>query len=242
MNKKKENIRNCSLDNIKKLENLIGIKFHNQDLLKEALTHKSYAVEMLPPWGNNERLEFLGDSLLSAIVSAYLYKKYPEEDEGTLSRLRANLISRETLLSWAKEINLGKYIYLSRGEEASRGRERESILANAYEALVGAIYLDKGYALTEKFVLKKLELKKHIRIKDYKSRLQEIVQSKYKLIPEYKVLKESGPDHEKTFEIGVYFPYPTASARKRIVGRGIGKSKKEAEQEAAKNALSKITK
>jgi len=220
---------------IKELEKIIRIKFRNQQYLTEALTHKSYAVESAPPVRDNERLEFLGDSLLSAIVSSYLYKIYPEDDEGHLSQRKAQLVSRKTLYTWAKEINLGKYIYLSHGEETTGGRERESILANAFEALLGAIYLDKGYTGAEKFISQRLKEKKIIRKIDYKSQLQEIIQKKYKLVPEYWVIKESGPDHNKTFEIGIYF-------KKKILGRGIGKSKKEAEQEAAKNALKQLKK
>lgn len=217
----------------KELQKVIKIKFRNQRFLTEALTHKSYAIESVPPVRDNERLEFLGDSLLSTIVSSYLYKAHPEDDEGLLSQRKAHLVSRKTLYHWAKEINLGKYLYLSRGEEATGGRERESILANAFEAVLGAIYLDKGFTGAEKFILQRLKQKKFVQKIDCKSQLQEILQGKYKLVPEYRVIKESGPDHNKTFEIGVYF-------KKKLLGRGMGKSKKEAEQEAAKNALNKL--
>lgn len=220
-------------DETKKLQKLIKVRFCNQNLLIEALTHKSYAIET---GGRvyNERLEFLGDSFLAAVVSSYLYRTYPQEDEGLLSRRKAHLVSRQTLFTWAKEIDLGKYLYLSRGEETSGGRKRESVLGNAFEALLGAIYLDQGFAKVEKFLLPRLKQLKIVQQVDYKSQLQEIIQRKHKLVPDYHVLQESGPDHGKTFEIGVYF-------KKKLLGRGTGKSKKEAEQEAAKNALEKIT-
>jgi ribonuclease-3 len=228
-----DNKSEAKKDVTKELQKVIRIKFHNQQLLNEALTHKSYAVETVPPRRDNERLEFLGDSLLSAIVSSYLYKTRPQDDEGLLSQQKAQLISRKTLYNWAKEINLGQYICLSRGEETTGGRERESILANAFEALLGAIYLDRGYPTLEKFILQRLKQKKFVQRRDYKSQLQEIIQGKHKLVPAYRVIKETGPEHNKTFEIGVYF-------KKKILGRGTGKSKKEAEQEAAKNALEKL--
>ncbi len=233
LNRMSSNTIEIKKNTIKELEKIIGTKFRNPKFLTEALTHKSYAAETVSSISDNERLEFLGDSLLSAVVVSYLYETYPKEHEGSLSQRKAQIVSRKTLYIWAKEINLGKYIYLSYGEEATGGRERESILANAFEAVVGAIYLDRGYKSVEKFVLERLKGRRIIRKTDYKSEVQEIIQGKYKLLPEYRVTKETGPDHNKTFEIGVYF-------KKKLLGRGNGKSKKEAEQEAAKNAYKKI--
>lgn len=214
------------------LEDIIEVKFKNKKLLVESLSHRSYSAESEDK-KSNERLEFLGDSVLSAVVSTYLYDAYPLEDEGTLSRLKSVLISRKTLYRWAKEINLGKYLYLSYSENITGGRARESILSNALESLFGAIYLEKGYDELRKIVFKRLESKKRIIERDYKSRLQEIVQQKYKLIPEYEVVSQQGPDHDKTFEIEV-------KIKKQVLGSGMGKSKKEAEQEAAKKALKRI--
>lgn len=211
------------------LENLIGIHFKNYKYLEEALTHKSYAVEHNKKlW--NERMEFLGDSILSAIVADYLYTTYPDLSEGELSRIKSQLISREALYYWAKELKLNKFILLSSGEEATGGRNRKSILSNALESLLGAIYLEKGYEEVKNFVVKSISKKQHALNTDYKSCLQEIVQKRYKILPTYVVTKESGPEHDKTFEVEV-------GLRNTVLGRGKGKSKKAAEQAAAREAL-----
>ncbi|MBU0952083.1 MAG: ribonuclease III [Elusimicrobia bacterium] len=213
-----------------KLENLIGIEFQNKKLLDEAITHKSYAIETNKDYWN-ERLEFLGDSVLSCVIADYLFTIYPGSAEGHLSRIKSQFVSRQMLTMWAKELNLGEFILLSKGEETTGGRERESILSNALESLLGAIYLEKGFKTAKKFITAYFSEKKLTADFDLKSKLQEIIQAKYKILPVYTVIKESGPEHEKCFEIEV-------SVKKKVLGMGKGKSKKEAEQQAAKQALS----
>lgn len=211
------------------LQRKLGYAFKNAQFLTEAVTHKSYATEQ----GHscfNERLEFLGDSILSAVVAHYLYDRYPEEDEGRLSKLKAILVSRPSLTRWAKELELGSDIFVGAGEEASGGRSRPSIMANALEALIGAIYLDGGYAPAEAFIRQWLARQQDLPETDYKSQLQEIVQKKHKVPPSYTLLEEQGPDHDKTFLIAVKI------FNKRL-GMGSGKTKKEAEQAAARDAL-----
>lgn len=214
------------------LERSIRFKFKNGRLLLEALTHKSHAIEN---GGRlfNERLEFLGDSILSAVTAHWLFKRYPSDDEGKLSKLKSQLVSRATLVTWARDISLGKYILMSPGEESTGGRERESLLANALEALIGAIFLDDGFSKSQRFILKFLSKKKRIVETDYKSKLQELIQKRYKIPPAYILTEESGPDHNKTFHMEVRI-------RKRLLGLGEGRSKKEAEQSAAFQALKKI--
>ncbi len=216
---------------MKNLEKLIKFSFKNQRLFREALTHKSYAIEANKK-KFNERLEFLGDSVLSLSVSSYLFKKYPKIDEGELSRLRSAIVSGESLTVWARDIKLGDYLFLSRGEDVTGGRSRGSTLADALEALIGAIYLDSGYAAAEKFVLNRLKRRKFLRL-DYKSQLQEIIQKKYKIPPRYSLVNETGPDHNKTFQIEVW-------VGEKSFGCGAGKTKKQAEQLAAGAALEKL--
>jgi ribonuclease-3 len=212
------------------IEDVLGRRFVRPDLLREALTHKSYAFER-GGGGHNERLEFLGDSVLAAIVAVRLYEQHPEEDEGLLSKRKAVLVSRPTLTRWARQIGLGAHLLLGAGEESTGGRERGSILANAVEALIGALYIDGGLPEARRFVLERIEGEGAWEDPpDYKSRLQEIVQKKHKEPPEYTLLKTSGPEHEKTFEVKVQFG-------SRVLGRGLGRNKKEAEQAAAKDAL-----
>jgi ribonuclease-3 len=214
------------------LERSIRIKFKDDGLLEEALTHKSYAIER----GEkvfNERLEFLGDSVLSAVTAHWLFKRYASDDEGRLSKLKSQLVSRPTLVIWARDISLGKYILMSPGEEATGGRERDSLLANGFEALIGAIFLDQGFAKAQRFIVRFLSKKKRIVETDYKSKLQEVIQKRYKIPPLYQLAEESGPDHAKTFHMEV-------RVRQRLLGAGEGHSKKEAEQAAAFQALKKI--
>ncbi|HBU69369.1 MAG TPA: ribonuclease III [Elusimicrobia bacterium] len=212
-----------------KLEKSIGFKFSNTELLVNSLTHKSYAAEN---GGDtfNERMEFLGDSILAAVVADFLYKKYPLVDEGRLSQLKSQIVCRHSLSLWAKKIKLGSYIFLSTSEDSNGGRKRESILSNSLEALIAGIYLDGGFEAASKFILDFLSQQKRLTVSDTKSRLQELIQSEHKTLPEYRVISESGPDHEKTFKTGVYL-------KKSLIGEGTGKSKKEAEQAAAKEAL-----
>jgi ribonuclease III len=217
---------------LKQLQKLIDTQFKNINLLTIALTHKSYAAEINSK-EFNERLEFLGDSVLSSVVADYLYQKYPKQDEGKLSQLKSQIVSRLNLGRWAKDIKLGDYIYISKGEQACGGRDRDSILANAFEALIAAVYLDLGYEAAQKFILSHLSKQKRLVVNDPKSKFQELMQSKYQRLPEYKVLEETGPDHEKMFEIGVYMD-------KELLGVGKGRSKKDAQQIAARNALKKL--
>ncbi len=220
-------------ERLDKLEKTLGVTFKNRSLLQLAITHKSWAVEKkFPEW--NERLEFLGDSVLSTIVSEFLYNTYPEKNEGELSKLRSNLISRQQLAKWAKKIFLDKFFLISQAEESSGGRKKVSILANMFEAVLGAIFLDQGLEKCKEFMTRNfLKGSLEIEFTDYKSLLQEIVQKKYKILPEYKIVKETGPDHEKKFDAVVKV--------KDITAFGEGRTKKEAEQNAAKKALEKIS-
>lgn len=214
------------------LEKKIRVKFKNAKLLEEAFTHKSYAIEH----GTilcNERLEFLGDSIISAVVAHFLYKRFPQVDEGKLSKMKSQIVSRSNLSLWAADMQLGQYLLLSQGEEATGGRKRESLLGNVYEALVGAIFLDQGFSRAQRLVLRQLAKRKRIVENDFKSKLQEIIQKKYKVTPLYVVVAESGPDHAKIFTLEV-------RVNKKVLGSGEGRSKKEAEQMAAKEALKSI--
>jgi ribonuclease-3 len=215
--------------NLALLEKKIRFKFQNAGLLEEAMTHKSYSIEHGTPLCN-ERLEFLGDSIIAAIVANWLFERFPNVDEGKLSKMKSQIVSRNNLGIWAEEWDLGEFLFLSQGEEATGGRKRESLLGNAYEALVGAIFLDQGFEPAQRFVLKHLAQRKRIVENDFKSKLQEVVQKKYKIPPSYVVIGESGPDHEKKFTLEVRI-------KQRLLGTGEGRSKKEAEQLAAKEAL-----
>lgn len=213
-------------------------RFKNPQLKGVAFIHRSYLNENPHlKLSSNERLEFLGDAILSFLVSSYLYKKFPHLNEGELTSLRSALVKTEMLASLAKRLNLGEELKLSRGEEESGGRKNASILANTTEALIGALYLDQGLTAVLKFLEKNLlpELSEIIKTgayKDPKSTLQEIVQEKKQVSPTYKILKSEGPDHAKIFEVGVFLG-------NRLLGKGTGKSKQKAEQEAAKAALEK---
>ncbi len=219
-------------------EAVLGITFKDKILLEQALTHKSYANENNLDF-HNERLEFLGDSVINLVISSYFFNKYPLKEEGKLSKLRANIVNQSTLEKLAINLNIGKYIKLGKGEISSGGRNRPSILADAFEAVIGSIYLDKGFTGARSFVLKQIKadglFEKLESIKDYKTTLQEVVQKQYKLVPIYRTIVEYGPNHSKTFEVEVI-------VKKKILGKGKGKSKKEAEQSAAKKALQKLNK
>ncbi len=225
------------IDNLHQLEKSLRYKFKNKDLLMRALTHSSYANEnKMKPIENNERLEFLGDSVISLMVSQYLYKKYPEYPEGDLTKIRAMIVCESSLAYAARKIELGKYILLGKGENITGGRERDSILADTLEAITGAIYIDSDFDCTNKVLLKKFEgdvihasLKGSLFV-DYKTELQERLQKDKNIKIDYRVYKEEGPDHDKIFFIKVYL-------NSREIGKGKGKNKKEAEQNAAKNAL-----
>lgn len=218
------------------LEDKIGYKFTRIDILNKALTHSSFANEQKDEKiKHNERLEFLGDSVLGLVISSYLFSKYPNYPEGELTKLRAIIVCESSLASVSREIRLGKYLLLGNGEEATGGRNRNSILADAFEALIGAIYIDGGIDSAKEFIINKLTntINQAISGKlftDYKTELQEIIQKKNNAKIEYKVIYEEGPDHNKVFHVQV-------GVSDKILGQGSGKSKKEAEQNAAKQAL-----
>lgn len=221
------------------LEAIIGVSFKNKDLLIEALTHRSYLNEY-PRWQlpHNERLEYLGDAVLELIVSEELFNKFPSYPEGQLTVLRAALVNYQILAKVAERFGLEKFILMSRGERKDTGKAREVILANAMEALIGAIHLDGGFetarSFAERFVMTNLdEVLKTKSYKDAKSELQEIVQERLKVTPTYRVLEESGPAHKRIFKMGVYFG-------DKLIASGEGTSKQEAELDAAKNALTKL--
>lgn len=217
------------------LQNKIGYQFKNPALLNEALTHSSYANEHKSQHIKyNERLEFLGDSVLSIVVSDYIYKNCPELPEGELTKLRASLVCEKSLYEFAKKIDLGKYLILSKGERNNGGTDRPSILSDAFEALIAAIYIDGGIAPASKhilnFVIPAIKNSKKKKINDYKTTLQEIIQKNPGEKLEYVLVKESGPDHNKHFFVEVHL-------NSNVIGKGGGKSKKEAEQQAAREAL-----
>lgn len=220
------------MSHLPSLEDVIGYHFRDQKLLKEALSHKSYASESRSAV-YNERLEFLGDSILSAVVAHELYVRHPDEAEGGLSKRKAHLVSRPSLAHWAGELGLGAHLLLGVGEDSSGGRNRASLLSNAFEALLGAIYIDGGYAPAATFIRGCLDRHRPAAEDDYKSLLQEVLQKKYKAPPNYETTNSEGPDHDKTFKVRVHFG-------KRTLGHGQGKSKKEAEQAAARDALQKL--
>ncbi|MFW6143594.1 MAG: ribonuclease III [Patescibacteria group bacterium] len=225
--------------NIEKLEKQLNINFKDKDLLKTAFVHRSYLNEQKDTsLSSNERLEFLGDAVLELLTSQKLFHKYPQKPEGDLTNIRAAIVCTESLAETAESINLGEYLFLSKGEEETGGRERPYILANTFEALLGAIYLDQGLDTCEQFLeenlFPKLEnIVKNQLYKDAKSTLQEIAQEKTGITPTYKVLNSWGPDHDKNFEMGVFLD-------KKQIGKGVGNSKQTGEQAAARNALKNI--
>ena len=219
------------------LEKTINIKFKDRNLLKNVFIHRSYLNEHKGfKLSSNERLEFLGDSVLSLITSVYLFKNYPEFKEGDYTEIKSAIVKMESLAEASKKIELNNYLLLSRGEEKGDGRANNNIMADCFEALIAVIFLDKNFETTYTFVVNflfkdKLDylLKNNLYLSS-KSKLQEIIQSKYKKTPVYKVLNEKGPEHKRIFKIGVYF-------NNRLLGEGTAPSKKEAEEEAAKEAL-----
>ncbi len=222
-----------------KLEAIIGIKFKNINLLKQAVVHRSYINEH-PNFelGHNERLEFLGDAVLEIIVTEYLYHHYPNMTEGDLTSIRASLVNSKMLYQVACKINLEDFLFLSRGEAKDKNsKAKQYIVANAVEALIGAIYLDQGIKAAKKFVNKFILCEADYIVSnqlylDPKSTFQEKAQEKFKITPHYRVLKETGPDHAKTFEVGLYI-------NDELIARGIGTSKQEAQVEAARKGLIK---
>ncbi len=221
------------------LETKLEYRFHDRALLLTALSHSSYANENKGAgFMSNERLEFLGDSVLGQVVASHLYLSYPKMPEGQMTRLRAELVCETSLYEVAKLLNLGKFIKLGRGEEHTGGRARESILADAVEAVIAAMYLDGGLEVAkgfiDKYILSKLPAMETRPISDYKTALQEYVQRKTGQVLGYELLTEEGPDHNKSFTMQV-------SLNGRAIGVGNGHTKKEAEQNAAKNGLEEIS-
>ena len=222
---------------IKDLETAIGYRFRNITLLQNALTHSSYANER---WHNslmsNERLEFLGDSILGMVVAEYLFRTFPDRPEGELTRMRADMVCEKTLARVAAHIELGRHLMLGNGEEQGGGRSRDSILADAVESVIAASFLDGGMdaarQFIQKFVLVEVPVKQ-LHNADYKTALQELVQQKKNQTLSYALVGESGPDHDKRFEVEV-------SLNGCVIGTGSGSSKKRAEQMAAQNALNQM--
>jgi len=220
------------------LEKQIEIKFENEELITKAFTHKSYINENRDKgMMHNERLEFLGDAVLELAATEHLFHKYPDQDEGQMTSFRSALVKGKHLAEVAKELNLGKYLFLSKGEEKSGGRTKNYILANTVESLIGAIYLEYGYddskRFIKQFILKRLDdiIDQGLHI-DAKSRFQELAQEKLGITPHYEVLSEAGPDHDKKFKMGAYIG-------EELVAEGVHSSKQNAEQVAAENALVK---
>lgn len=214
---------------MKELEKNIGYTFKDKSLLKAAMTHSSYANENKGNIPYNERLEFLGDAVLQLITSEKLFKESSHMAEGKMSKQRAALVCEEALAGYSAEIQLGQFLLLGKGEEASGGRNRPSILADAFEALIGAMFLDGGMEVAKKFVLRFVDAA-HLSLQDYKTLLQEIIQKNPGERLSYVVSGEHGPDHDKSFEVQVHL-------NSNVIGKGTGKSKKQAEQAAAKEAL-----
>ncbi len=220
--------------NMKRLEENLKYKFKDIPLLKNALSHSSYANEKHLSCGSNERLEFLGDAVLSVIVADYLYKNYGNKPEGELTKLRASLVCEKSLCGFARTLEIGDFLLLGKGEDANGGRERNSILADAFEAVLAAMYLDGGMDVARKHVLRFIEDElSHTEdevFHDYKTTLQEVIQRNREERLTYVLSSESGPDHNKSFTVEVLL-------NSNVIGCGTGKTKKRAEQMAAKDAL-----
>ena len=218
---------------LEKLQQSVGYKFKDERLLQRALTHTSYANECNEGHNkSNERLEFLGDSVLGIITAEHFYLNFKDLPEGELTKLRAATVCENSLSSFARQLGLGEYLLLGKGEMCTGGSDRPSILADAFEALIAAIYLDGGIEEAKKFVLKYVDkaVEEHRGFKDYKTVLQEVIQKNPGEVIEYMLVKESGPDHNKRFEVEVHL-------NSNVIGKGVGTSKKKAEQLAAKEAL-----
>lgn len=218
------------MDELKSLEKKLGYKFKDKQKLIEALTHKSYKTTY-----NNERLEFLGDAVLDLVVGEYLYTKFSKAKEGELSKMRASLVNEAGFKKLADALNLGDYIYISAAEENNKGRQKPSLLSNAFEAIMGAIYLESGLDEVRRIAIDLIEacyprIDLSSLFKDYKTTLQELTQAKFGVIPDYVLKDATGPDHNKEFEVQVF-------VNSRLLATAKGKSKKSAQQEAAQMAL-----
>lgn len=227
------------MTDIDALQKILGVTFNRPSMLEQALVHSSYINEN-PTYtsGHNERLEFFGDVVLDFIVAEKLYQEFPDLSEGKMTKLRASLVRRDTLARVARNIKLGDYLYMGKGEESSGGRNKTPNLAGALEAIIAAVYLDQGMAAAGNMVMGLLveEWKKISRQNiyvDYKSKLQELVQSRFQMTPAYRLMSEEGPDHDKSFVVEVM-------VNAKVLGSGTGKSKKLAETEAARLALERL--
>ncbi len=230
--------------NLKELEEKIGYTFSNKSLLETAFIHRSFGNEN---WRykniNNERMELLGDAVLDLIVTEYLYKSFVSSSEGELAKLKSMVVSEPVLARISKDLGFGEFLLLSKGEEMTGGRERNSILGDCFESMLGAVYLDSDFMTAKKIALSHIKywidnVDDNEEILDYKTILQEYSQKEYKIVPTYEVVKETGPDHQKTFEIVVRIG--SESLNNKIFGKGIGKNKKLAEQAAAKDLSKKV--
>jgi ribonuclease-3 len=227
------------LENIGILENALGYSFNNKSLLRQALTHKSFANEN-PDYAEsfNERLEYLGDAVLELVISEYLFRNYPHYAESELSKIKSYTVKESTIAKAARLLHLGSYLFLGKGEEVTGGREKPSVLSDAFEALIASIYIDGGLEAARTFILTCLKdditnLIERNLIFDYKTEVQQIAQSIYGVLPRYQFHKEEGPDHDKTFEVDLY-------VKDVCLGSGKGKNKKEAAQKAAQAAIEKL--
>ncbi|WP_071459414.1 ribonuclease III [Bacillus massilinigeriensis] len=235
--KERKSIRAIELK-FKEFQDALGLKFNNEKLLKQAFTHSSYVNEhRRKPYEDNERLEFLGDAVLELTVSRFLFMKYPMMSEGELTKLRAAVVCEPSLVSFANELSFGKFILLGKGEEMTGGRSRPALLADVFEAFIGALYLDQGIdivtAFLKKVVFPKIDAGAFSHVMDFKSQLQELVQRDGTGVLVYKIMEETGPAHNRVFESRV-----TLDGRE--LGTGKGRSKKEAEQHAAQKGLEKL--
>ncbi|MCU0821567.1 MAG: ribonuclease III [Spirochaetes bacterium] len=225
---------------LNKLQKILKVKFKDKSLLNRALTHRSFVNEIKADLRDNERLEYLGDSVLAVVINEYLFKRYEEYLEGDLAKIKSAVVSEVTLAKIASDVNIGSFILMGKGEERSGGRIRASILANTLEALIGAIYLDAGLKVSKRFILslfkKDVErIDKLSYLRDPKTTLQEFVQGKYKQRPVYEVIEETGPDHKKEFTVKL-------CVNGKEITTGTGSSKRKAEMDAAKKVLQEIQK
>lgn len=223
---------------LRKLEKQLGVAFRNPELLRQAFTHSSYVNEhRMTVSRDNERLEFLGDAVLELTVSEFLYAKYPERSEGELTKQRASIVCEPSLVKYAVALRFGDFVLLGKGEEMTGGRSRPALLADVFEAFIGALYLDQGLAAVQGFLqvhmFPQISWEGKSQMTDYKTQLQELVQQQGSATLEYRIVDERGPAHEKEFLAEVWMD-------ERLLGQGTGRSKKEAEQEAAAKALSEL--
>jgi len=223
---------------LRKLEKRLGVTFSDKAVLEQALTHRSIQGQSEASSETNERLEFLGDAVLGLVIGDHLYQKFPDLTEGELTKMKAVIVSEVSLSETARKLGLGQFLLVAKGEDASGGRDRPSILADAMEAIIGAVYVDQGQEAAREFTVRILgdtmrSVHQEEYHKDYKTLLQEVLQERHKTPPLYNLADASGPDHEKTFVVEARF-------NDKILGVGTGKSKKEAEQSAAKEALENL--